>query len=188
MMKPRTTPPPGTATTTGMRIDEPAHRPAGLVLPGGVAQLQMNMRIHHKLRLALAGIGLACSAVLSAQEHLPKAPHGGILGDAGTHYIEMVLAGDEARFYLLDTLGNTLPVDGSTGTAYIRFNNRTTDNPEMVPDKKGYLRAALKSPYGFTVVPSIKLPSGFVSAQLTSGPREIPQPVEQHSPTDGHQH
>jgi hypothetical protein len=148
----------------------------------------MNMRIHTKFRIALAGTALAFSALVSAQDQMPKAPHGGILGDAGTHYIEMVLAGDEARFYLLDTLGNTLSVDGSTGTAYIRFNNRTTDNPEMVPDKKGYLRAALKSPYGFTVVPSIKLPSGFVSAQLTSGPREIPQPVEQHNASDGHQH
>ncbi len=171
-----------------MRIDEPAHRPAGLVLPGGVAKLQMNMRIRTKLRIALAGIALSCSALLSAQGPMPKAPHGGILGDAGTQYIEMVLAGNEARFYLLDTLGNTLPVDGLTGTAYIQFNNRTTANPEMLPDKKGYLRAALKSPYDFTVVASIKLLSGFVSAQLSSGPREIPQPVEQHNASDGHQH
>ena len=148
----------------------------------------MNMRIRTKLRIALVGTALAFSALVSAQDHMPKAPHGGILGDAGTHYIEMVAAGDEARFYLLDTLGNTLPVDGLTGTAYIQFNNRTTANPEMVPDKKGYLRAALNSPYGFTVVASIKLPSGFVSVQFTSGPREVPQPVEQHSPTDGHQH
>ncbi len=46
MMKPHTTPQPGTATTTAIRIDERAHRPAGLVLPGGSAKLQMNMRIH----------------------------------------------------------------------------------------------------------------------------------------------
>ena len=188
MTKPRTTPPPVTATTTAIRIDEPAHRPAGLVLLGGSAQLQMNMHIHTKLRIALAGTALSYSALLHAQDHLPKAPHGGTVADAGSHHIEMVLAANEARFFLLDTLGNALPVEGLTGTAYIQFNNRTTANPEMIPDKKGYLRAALSSPYGFTVVASIKLPSGFVSAQLTSGPREIPQPVEQHSPSDGHQH
>jgi len=148
----------------------------------------MNMNIRTKLRTALAGTALSCGALLSAQDHMPKAQHGGIVADAGTHHIEMLLAGNEARFYLLDTLGNTLPVDGLTGTAYIQFNDRTTANPEMVPDKKGYLRAALSSPYGFTVVASIKMSSGFVSAQLTSGPRAIPQPVEQHSPTDGHQH
>lgn len=130
---------------------------------------------------------LTCT-VMQAQHHHPEPTHGGIVADAGTHHIEMVLAGNEARFYLLDTLGNTLPVEGLTGTAYIQFNNRVTANPEMIPDKKGYLRAALSSPYGFTVVASVKLPSGFVSAQLTSGPREIPQPVEQHNASDGHQH
>lgn len=36
MTKPRTIPPPVTATTTATRIDEHAHRPAGLVLPGAV--------------------------------------------------------------------------------------------------------------------------------------------------------
>ena len=65
--------------------------------------------------------------------------------------------------------------------------HRTTDNPEMVLDKKGYLRAAPKARRLYRCS-RIKLPSGFVSAQLTSGPREIPQPVEQHNASDGHQH
>lgn len=146
------------------------------------------MRILKPLRFAIAIITSCCGTLLSAQDHMHKAPHGGIVADAGTHHIELVLAGNEAHFYLLDTLGNTLPVEGLTGTAYIQFNDRTTANPEMVPDKKGYLRSALSSPYGFTVVASVKLPSGFVSAQIVSGPRAIPQPVEQHNASDGHQH
>lgn len=146
------------------------------------------MPIARTLRLALASTALISIGLLRAQDHMHKAPHGGLVADAGTHHIEMVLAGNEARFYLLDTLGNTLPVDGLTGTAYIQFNDRTTANPEMVPDKKGYLRAALSSPYGFTVVASIKMSSGFVSAQLISGPRPMPQATEQHNASDGHQH
>ncbi len=172
----------------GIHIEHRVHHPAGFVLLGGEAQTNSHMRSLKMLRPVLASTTLLGATLLSAQVHAYKAPHGGIVADAGTHHIEMVLAGNEARFYLLDTLGNTLPVEGLTGTAYIQFNDRTTANPEMVPDKKGYLRTALGSPYGFTVVASVKLPSGFVSAQLTSSPREIPQPVQQHNATDGHQH
>jgi hypothetical protein len=148
----------------------------------------MNMRIHTKLRIALAGTHFHAALCSPPRTQCLKLRTEASLVMQARTTSKWSLAWKEARFYLLDTLGNTLPVEGLTGTAYIRFNNRTTDNPEMVPDKKGYLRAALKSPYGFTVVASIKLPSGFVSVQLTSGPREIPQPVEQHNASDGHRH
>ncbi|MBK6343176.1 MAG: hypothetical protein IPF41_11465 [Flavobacteriales bacterium] len=82
------------------------------------------------------------------------------------------MAWKEARFYLLDTLGNTLPVDGLTGTAYIQFNDMSFGNPELTPDKKGYLRAALNKPNDFTVVASVKLLSGFVTVQLSFRPIE----------------
>lgn len=189
MMKPRTIPPPVTATTTATRIDEHALRPAGLVLPGGSAKLQMNMRIRTKLRIALAGTALSCSALLSAQDHMPKAPHGGIVGDAGTHYIEMVVAWKEAHFFLLDTLGNTLPVEGLNGTAYVKYDDNTYGNHVLTPHKKGYLIATLSKPNDFAVVVSVKLPSGFLTVQLSSGPLNGPQPVQQqHNASDGHRH
>lgn len=139
------------------------------------------------LRIALASTSFCGLSVLSAQSIAYKAPHGGIVADAGTHHIEMVVAWKEAHFYLLDTLGNTLPVEGLTGTAYIQYHDRTTANPELTPHKKGYLSALLKKPVGFAVVASVKLPSGFVSTQLDSGPLDEPQPTE-HNSSDGHRH
>ena len=119
---------------------------------------------------------------------MPKAPHGGILGDAGTHYIEMVVAWKEAHFYLLDTLGNTLPVEGLTGTAYVKYDDMSFGNHELTPHKKGYFVATLSKPNDFAVVVSVKLPSGFLTVQLSSGPLNGPQPVQQHNATDGHKH
>lgn len=188
MTKPRTTQPPITATTTDIRIDERAHLPAGLVLLGGSAKLSMNMHIHTKLRIALAGIALSFSAILAAQDHLHKAPHGGVVADAGTHHIEMVVVWKEVHFYLLDTLGNTLPVDGLTGTAYIQYVDRTTANHELIPHKKGYLRTMLDKQGHFSVVASVAVPSGFVSAQLNTATLDVPQQDEQHNASDGHTH
>lgn len=149
----------------------------------------MNMRIHTRFRLALAGTALAFSALVSAQDQMPKAPHRGILGDAGTHYIEMVVAWKEAHFYLLDTLGNTLPVDGLTGTAYVKYDDMSFGNHELTPHKKGYFVATLSKPNDFAVVVSVKLPSGFLTVQLSSGPLNGPQPVQQqHNASDGHRH
>lgn len=145
------------------------------------------MHAPYTLRIALVSTTLVCGISLSGQSHERKAPHGGIVADAGTRYIELVLMGNEARFFLLDTLGNTLPVEGLTGTAYVQYNDRTTANLEIAPYGLGYLHAMLPTPHSFTLVASVKLPGGFVSARFT-GPPETAPPVEQHNASDGHAH
>lgn len=146
------------------------------------------MRTLSMFRITLASTALVCGISLSGQSHEHKAPHGGVVANAGTHHIEMVVVWKEAHFYLLDTLGNTLPVDGLTGTAYTQYYDRTTANHEMKPHKKGYLCALLSKPGHFSVVASVQLPTGFVSAQLNTGTLDVPQPAEQHNASDGHGH
>ncbi len=125
--------------------------------------------------------------MLQAQQPTIKAPHGGQLVRAEAHCIEMVLRGDEARFYLLDTLGAAVPAWG--GVAYIRFADKNTANPVFEPMKDGGFRVVLTNPNAFTVVPSFKTGSGFASAEMSSGPRMIvPAVQQQHNANDGHGH
>ena len=105
---------------------------------------------------------------------------------AEAHCIEMVLSGDEVRFYLLDTLGNAVPTWG--GVAYLRFADKSTANPAFEPMKDGGFRVVLTNPNAFTVVPSFKTGSGFASAEMSSGPRMSVPPVQQHNADDGHGH
>ncbi len=146
------------------------------------------MRTLSMFRITLASTALVCGISLSGQSHVHKAPHGGVVANAGTHHIEMVVVWKEVHFYLLDTLGNTLPVDGLTGTAYIQYVDRTTANHELIPHKKGYLRAMLDKEGHFSVVASLALPTGFVSAQMNTATLDVPQPNDQHNASDGHGH
>lgn len=134
----------------------------------------------------LLSAAVLASTALHAQTPTIKAPHGGQLVRTGEHCIEMLLRGDEARFYLLDTLGK--PVDAWGGVAYTRFADSSTANPAFEPMKDGGFRVVLANPNAFTVVPSFKTGTGFVSAEMNSGPRVIAPPVQQHSPDDGHNH
>ena len=122
----------------------------------------------------------------NAQKPAFKAPHGGQLVRAEAHCIEMVLRGDEALFYLLDTLGASVPAWG--GVAYIRFADQKTANPVFEPLKDGGFRVVLTNPNAFTVVPSFKTGTGFASAEMSSGPRMSVPPVQQHNADDGHGH
>ncbi|MCC6839089.1 MAG: hypothetical protein IT230_02920 [Flavobacteriales bacterium] len=139
------------------------------------------------IRYALVSSALCCIASLSAQDHAFKAPHGGQLVRTDAHCIEMVLRGDEARFYLLDTLGADVPAWG--GVAYIRFADKQTANPAFEPMKDGGFRVVLTNPNAFTVVPSFKTGNGFASAEMSSGPRmSVPPVQQQHNANDGHNH
>lgn len=127
------------------------------------------------------------STAIYGQSPAFKAPHGGQLVRASAHCIEMVLHGDEARFYLLDTLG--APVKAWGGIAYVRFADSTTANPPFEPIKDDGFRVVLTNANAFTVVASFKTGDGFVSAEMGSGPRMVvPAVEEQHNPNDGHQH
>ncbi len=134
--------------------------------------------------LAALHLGVA----LPAQQPTFKAPHGGQLVRADAHCIEMVLRGDEARFYLLDTLGTAVPTTGMSGVAYVRFADKNNANPVFEPMKDGGFRVVLTNPNAFTVVPSFKTGTGFVSAEMSSGARMSLPPVQQHSPDHGHGH
>ena len=72
---------------------------------------------------ALAALGsmLLLATQVTAQVPPQRATHGGALGKAAGHFIEMVSAGDEMRFYLLDAKWTTLPTAGVTA---IRPNRR----------------------------------------------------------------
>jgi len=127
------------------------------------------------------------TTALQAQHPMINAPHGGQVARSGAHCIEMVLSGDEVRFYLFDTLGTAVSAWG--GVAYVRFADNSTANPVFEPTKDGGFRVVLINPNAFTVVPSFKTGDGFASAELKSGPRmSIPPAPEQHNPNDGHQH
>lgn len=129
-----------------------------------------------------------CSVALGQQPAI-KAPHGGQLVRADKHFIEMVLRGDEARFYLLDTLGAAVPATGMSGVAYVRFADSSAANPAFEPMQDGGFRVVLTNPNAFTVVPSFNSGKGFVSAELGSGPRmSVPQAPAQHNANDGHGH
>jgi hypothetical protein len=141
------------------------------------------------LKNPLLMLALVASTTLRAQAPTFTAPHRGQLARSEQHCIEMVLAGAEARFYLLDTLGAVLPTAGVSGVAYLRFADKSTANPPFEPTKDGGFRVVLTNPNAFTVVPSFKTSKGFVSAEMSSGPRMIVQPVpEQHNADDGHGH
>ena len=129
---------------------------------------------------------LTTATTLHAQQPAFKAPHGGQLVRSEAHCIEMLLRGDEARFYLLDTLGAAVPAWG--GVAYIRFADQKTANPVFEPLKDGGFRVVLTNPNTFTVVPSFKTGTGFASAEMSSGPRMSVPPVQQHNAADGHGH
>ncbi len=131
-------------------------------------------------------LALLTSVALHAQQPAFKAPHGGQLVRAEAHYIEMVLRGDEALFYLLDTLGASVPAWG--GVAYIRFADQKTANPVFELLKDGGFRVVLTNPNAFTVVPSFKTGTGFASAEMSSGARMAVPPVQQHNADDGHGH
>ena len=139
------------------------------------------------MRTLASLFAIALSVMLQEQQPTIKAPHGGQLVRAEAHCIEMVLRGDEARFYLLDTLGAAVPAWG--GVAYIRFADKNTANPVFEPMKDGGFRVVLTNPNAFTVVPSFKTGSGFASAEMSSGPRMIvPAVQQQHNANDGHGH
>ncbi len=134
-------------------------------------------------------LGLGASALAHAQRPAFKAPHGGQLVRAEKHCIEMVLRGDEARFYLLDTLGATVPTTGMSGVAYVRFADANTANPPLEAMTDGGFRVVLTNPNAFTVVPSFNTGKGFVSAELGSGMRmSVPPAPAQHNANDGHGH
>lgn len=127
------------------------------------------------------------STAVSAQQKSLSAPHGGLTARSGTYSIEMVLSGDEVRFYLMDTLGTAIPAWG--GVAYIRFADNSTVNPAFEPIKDNGFRVVLTNPNAFTVVASFKTGDGFISSELKSGPRmSIPPVPEQHNSNDGHRH
>ncbi|MBL7984692.1 MAG: hypothetical protein ACO1NQ_03635 [Flavobacteriales bacterium] len=134
----------------------------------------------------LLPLALLTNIALHAQQPAFKAPHGGQLVRSEAHCIEMVLRGDEVRFYLLDTLGSAVPAWG--GVAYIRFADQKTANPVFEPLKDGGFRVVLTNPNAFTVVPSFKTGNGFASAEMSSGPRMSVPPVQQHNADDGHGH
>lgn len=140
-----------------------------------------------KLLSSLFAIG--ASLALHAQQPTFKAAHGGQLARAEKHCIEMVLRGDEARFYLLDTLGALVPAAGMSGVAYVRFADNTTANAPFEVMKDGGFRVVLTNPNAFTVVPSFNTGKGFVSAELSSGQRmSVPVAPAQHNANDGHGH
>ncbi|MBX2972541.1 MAG: hypothetical protein KF797_05520 [Flavobacteriales bacterium] len=124
---------------------------------------------------------------LQAQYPALTPPHQGQVACGGAYCIEMVLSGDEVRFYLLDTLGAAVSAWG--GVAYVRFADNSTANPVFEPIKDGGFRVVLTNPNAFTVVPSFKTGEGFASVELRSGPRmSIPPIPEQHNAKDGHKH
>lgn len=133
-------------------------------------------------------IALTTSIVLNAQQPAFKAAHGGQLVRAGSHSIEMVLRGDEALFYVLDSTGTTVPPEGITGTAYVKYDDGTTANLAMEPSKDGYFRVVLMNASSFMVMASFKVNGAFASAPFHSGARSAVPAVQPHSTGDGHQH
>ncbi len=139
------------------------------------------------MKTFLLPIALLTSIALNAQQPSLRAPHGGEIARSGEHCIEMLLRGDEACFYLLDTLGQS--VDAWGGMAYFHFADKSVANLPFEPRKEGGFRVVLSNPNAFTVVPSFKTGTGFVSAEFNSGPRmSVPSVEEQHNASDGHQH
>lgn len=123
-----------------------------------------------------------------AQGQLRTAPHKGMVAKAGAYNIEMAAAGDEMRFYLLDSVGTTVPMEGITGTAYLKYDDATTANLEMEPTKDGYFRVVLMNTGSFMAMASFNVKGAFVSAPFLSGARSGVPAVQPDSTGDGHQH
>lgn len=145
-------------------------------------------RIALPLRMACVVLLASAASLVGAQHHhVPK--HGGVVQEAEGHHIEMVISGDELKFYLSDSLGRSVPLTNASGTAYVRFDGNSSANVEMTVMKDGGLRAVLLNPAMFKLVASIKVDGRFISAPFMSGPRqEVPAAPARHGPDDGHGH
>lgn len=141
------------------------------------------------MRWAWSVLFLPTSIVGLTQDHFQEPRHGGQVLEAAGHHIEVVNSGDEYAFYLSDSTGVEVPVEGISGTAYVRFADRTTANVLIEPHpKKGYLRIVLTNPADLSMMISLQVKGKWVSVQYEGVGRALATPVEQHGPKDGHQH
>lgn len=141
------------------------------------------------MRWAWSVLFLSTSIVGLAQDHVHTPRHGGQVLEAAGHHVEVVSSGDEYAFYLSDSSGIDVPVEGISGTAYLRFADRTTANVLIEPHpKKGYLCIVLTNSADLSMLISLKVRGTWVNVQYEGVGRALATPIEQHGSKDGHQH
>ena len=92
--------------------------------------------------IALAFTLLIAGTTLSYAQtagHTHKAPHGGVVQEAGGYHIEMVKGADSISFYLLDGKQKTLSNKAITGTAIFDFFNKTKATSPLTKGSKNAL-------------------------------------------------
>lgn len=98
------------------------------------------MKIKNLMLFALVLVLITSTASAQTKMHKHKAPHGGIVEEAGSGlHIEMVKTDGVLLFYVLDAKQKTLSNKAISGTAVFQFFNGTKSNSTLEKSAKNAL-------------------------------------------------
>ncbi len=102
---------------------------------------------------------LAPAGPALAHEPNARGPHGGMIADAGTRHVELVLRDGELRIHVLDDQDRPVPATGASGSAVVQGGSRQqTVRLELAPDGAFLLGRGDWTARGTRVVATLTLP------------------------------